>query len=359
MRGVAIVGLVVLAGCGKVSGVDDYSVGTSKEVPYLGGSECQACLDQNCAPQLQACASTELCSKVLACRQKCTDPDCHFHCRYDNGDFDAAWDGGRQPLPADDGVRKCARDSCRAACRIGESWGCVGRYSWKQPPAGDLTIRHLAFVAKQGTGIAGAGVRVCASYDTDCASPLADGVTIEDGTVELPVGPLHDHELHLRIDDPAYKTFLVFGPDRPRWPHEYTLYGMAPWATIAPYFAASTPYDPAVGYAMAEIFDCANFGAEGLQLELDVVDTADGSLHPCPSCETVYTSDAYTPNLSGGATATTTSSPSVIFAFVPPGTVQVVARDPVHGVVARSSSQFRAVADRWATIGLLPVQAAE
>ncbi len=340
MRGAAACALIVLAaGCGKLSGVDEYGVAASRDVPYLDGAECRACLASKCAEATQLCDSDDLCSKVLTCRRRCKDPDCHFHCLYDNGVYDKAW-ADRAIVSVPDGdLYACAVDRCPTECGTGHSWGCVGRYGWSRPADGELDVRHWVStpLTNLDGGIADAQVNLCSGAQVSCslASALSNGTTDVGGFVELST-PGFGLQLHMQITKAGYPTYLVFGRPGPRWPRELTASTMQTTAALdATYkIVGRSGYDPKLGYVWAHVWDCSySGGADGLRLELDEIDPVDGSLHPCDGCLRIYMGDGYKPDLARDRTDG--RSPLCVFSFVPPGPAAILARDDSGREVAR------------------------
>jgi hypothetical protein len=125
---------LLLVGCARISGVDDYSAagvpdrpGRQEVVRFLGGDACEMCIERDCAPEVDACASERDCADTAACMGRCSDPACvYMKCR--GAEIPAA-ESGLGLLTA------CATNSCMEPCEIGTSWSCAGKYDWPAPPS--------------------------------------------------------------------------------------------------------------------------------------------------------------------------------------------------------------------------------
>lgn len=360
MRQVAFPVVMCLAGCNQVSGLDDFRVGTEPKGSYLNAAECRACLDEKCAPTLEQCDADPLCGKTLAKRREadCRDPDCHLLSSYPDHD-QLAWQDNRHPKPADYPVTDCASKSCAAECSVGKGWACVGNYAWREIPAGALVVRHFAFVGMAWPQpVDGVEVKVCSWLQPACEPALASGSVASDGRVELTISDIADSRVYFQFDgNPDYPPYTVFAKRKRRYPFEYSAYGMVSEQSLDLFFSvAGVTRNPDRGIVLIQLFDCFGFGADGLEVELDVLDSVATGLRPCDGCSRVYQNaqGAFSP------TATQTHPPSGGVAFLnvePLAAVVTARRVATQDVVGKWDLVVQA--NRVHAAGILPLTASE
>jgi hypothetical protein len=156
-RIVLVVAGALLTSCGLILGVDQYQVASEPEpdagaearLPLLPAlpdadrvSRCEACAQQHCGAERQACLESERCTAMLRCHGECSDPSCMFRCRDTEpasatfeeyfacvfGPFDRL--PGIVPSPA-----------CPEKCGAGANWGCAHEYAWDRRGPGEATVQ--------------------------------------------------------------------------------------------------------------------------------------------------------------------------------------------------------------------------
>jgi hypothetical protein len=185
--------------CDVVLGASDYTVkspGPDAAVPLGPPPElpadiqmpgCLDCARAACDEERERCLEDAGCMQMLRCNGSCSDPACMASCRDEHGDpalfsdyFLCVFGTIKEGAPA---------NGCATACGGGESWDCLGRYSWDARRS--KVVVDLRLVAANAdtlnpplNGIGGAEVAWCPEPNAVSAlSPDVEcyGWTVTDG----------------------------------------------------------------------------------------------------------------------------------------------------------------------------------
>jgi hypothetical protein len=264
---------------------------------------CGMCAKQECEKKRLECEKDDLCSKLLECKGKCSDPACLFECEADfaaqgehnnfytcfyddkcTGDPDCADECKTEHRAWDtyDAYRACVfEDECRDKCDAGNNWQCVGKYSWIPSDSEPVNPLGLTIMVKDiddsqsaFPGAANVNVRACRLPD-NCESPV-DETSDKLGIARFEALPLDDNN--------AFRGYLSFYnvdlPDDPisqirdtgRPIHrELTIHEVvAPLSRYLDEFKELANVEPLPGSAhiRARIYDCLNTPASGVSLSL-------------------------------------------------------------------------------------------
>ncbi len=264
---------------------------------------CGMCAKQACEEQRLVCEKDELCSKLLDCKSKCSDPACLFECEADfevlgehnnfytcmyesecTGDPDCAdeCEAEHQAAETYDAYRACVfDDECREECAAGENWQCLGKYSWIPSDTAPTDPLGLTIMVKDidrsntaFPGAAGVIVLACLSSDNCSSGVRATSNTL--GIAEFEKLPSNDDngfqgyfsfEDRINEDDgifqiheigrPIHRELTMEEVDIPNtryWDDTKELLDVEPMRTFS--------------YIKARVYDCLNTPAPGVTFSL-------------------------------------------------------------------------------------------
>jgi len=90
-------------------------------------------------------------------------------------------------------------------------WSCVGSVVWPAPTEPELTVEFTVTQSLSTVPVAGMTLRACERDDADCASPVFEGTSMNDGVVAgtLPLGTT-GWTGYLDITGPGFVPMLIF-----------------------------------------------------------------------------------------------------------------------------------------------------
>jgi hypothetical protein len=248
----------------------DACLGDGGLVPSVFDEEtCAKCIDDKCGDDGRACVASRRCERAYGCglHEACDDPACALRCLYDEGETLGITEAGS--------VSSCWRDNCRAECRLGELWQCVGEFNWKGP---EDTLKSALFELEvldhAGEPATGLLVEACFAGECELIEPSSDKVDAE-GFVQLEL-PLDASGWigHFRISGtlpmwgPAFPT--LFRTGRPISRHEDRFRARVFPDSVLDLVTKDFPtLDSSKGHISAILLDCLGFKAGGGQLSLE------------------------------------------------------------------------------------------
>lgn len=225
---------------------------------------CMACLEANCRAELVACEADPECKELFAEARSCVDPSCWVDLSIEYGHFGtASW--LLHPLD------NCQEEWCGNECRLGRNFDCVGHYSWTVRYELDAWI-DLDVLAWAGAPIDGARVDAC------LGNTCYQGETLSMGHASLFV-PAHPTGflgyLEARHEDvpsllPARLMSNQPFLDGMRGITQIDLLWQTEIDDILMNLGAA-PFDAELGYAGILTYDCHNWPARDVDVELEGV----------------------------------------------------------------------------------------
>lgn len=254
--------------------------------PYTCSTGAGLCVQPRCAVDSEC--NNGICERSLCEPKQCNQAvDCEDGERCDpSGRCAAAECSGNDecgPLSTE----LCVGGSC-----VDELWGCRDQGDERPAP----TMERATYVLKVykfpgGDTIEGLDVKVCASVDAECLSPLAGPVVdiAADGTVTITNLP-QNHFIHLLLTGTGvYKThYYSQRPVRDIGGEVVDLGIVASGLLSAVATPTGVPVDPVNnGTLLARVFNCKGEGGEGVTFTVS---------EPGPTTEVFYSESDFQPN---------------------------------------------------------------
>lgn len=232
---------------------------------------CDACLEQQCAEEVQRCADDGACTEFVSCRwsaEASPSPASALDCEQRFGTSD------EQPGSTVRALSNCWQNSCAAACELGTRWECSGAYAAPPPDtASVVTVRQVIQELRSDVPISGATVRFCDSLvpPGDCDQSFeAEGITDSLGiaALELPISTDHrpGWSGYGRVTLPdggitRLQSNLVLARSRFALQHVPSALEML---ALQQLFGGQ----PELGNVVFQVFDCAHTSAERVFVEV-------------------------------------------------------------------------------------------
>jgi hypothetical protein len=312
---------------------------------YIGGppeeaAACESCIQANGCDAARACGASAQCAAFRRCWDSCATQDCKTAC-YSFHDPGPDWASFKDTIGG----------SCAVACGRGSDWSCVGRVSWPRPKADTVTFTIEVKDYVSGSTFSNVDVSLCSRMDVDCQNPVAHGSTGPAGRVVLSfreptVNSFLGLDGYVQVTSPDIIPYRFYWGG-PLSESHYELIDQTVGNIAIRLFTPNDakqlgasigiPYDPNATGLIAGVNDCELHASSGVQVAAEPTSPA--------------VKEAY--GLSRTAMATDMSNPYALIAYLPEGSVDVVATPLALGKA--SSRQTVTVRKGWFTfIDMLP-----
>jgi hypothetical protein len=137
---------------------------------------CASCVEQSCCAEAKACGDNAECLAYRQCVAACATNDdaCFTKCATDHS-------AGKTPSST---FSTCREAKCSISC---DNLACVGKVTWNTPSDASYPLKVTFYELQSGSSLKDLTVKVCATSDTTCSSPLSQGTTDAQGLVSLTV----------------------------------------------------------------------------------------------------------------------------------------------------------------------------
>lgn len=168
-------GAAFALGC-SVTSCSTTSKSDNDAVGLLGfEGACATCVNDSCAPEVEACNGDTACVKVAACRNEAPNPATIQTCLADQPSETVERYGA---------LTGCFAQACRTSCTLGSDLSCLGNYDFPRASSevgGTLTLLN----GETEAPLSGVELSACELLDPACDNPTTQTVTDENGRADL------------------------------------------------------------------------------------------------------------------------------------------------------------------------------